>query len=197
MDGCNVAAPSKEDVWSKIATLFKDRIIYDLQQKPGSTERMILDAVLASSCDDMGDVIARFEEIKGMYKSKADNLTFRQACKTIERSGNIVKSAKIEINGAIDPELFQDDLEGKVFQLYNDTKNEIDALIVTGAYRKALSLYADTFFDTLHQFFEKIMINVEDAKVRENRLLLMKNINTLITKEVADLRLVHGVVIDS
>jgi glycyl-tRNA synthetase beta chain len=177
----------------RILTLFKERIIYALQEVPSSVERMILDSVLASSCDDIGDVLIRFDALKKMYKSKDENMVFRQAVKAIERSGNIVKSAKEDLSGDVDSALFQDPLEHTVYALYTAKHDELRSLIASRLYREALRLYADTFFDTLHQFFEKVMINVENKDVRINRLRLMRSINTIITDKVADLRLIHGI----
>ena len=39
----------------------------------------------------------------------------------------------------------------------------------------------------LHVFFENVFVNVDDKKVRNNRLTLLKRINLLFAEKVADL----------
>jgi glycyl-tRNA synthetase beta chain len=183
-----------DTLYAALVGLLKDRIIYELRLDSGSTERMILDAVLASSCDDIGDVFVRFDSLQKMFRNPRSSSMFKKACKVIERSGNILKSSTDALDdGTIECALFQDPLEHKVFELLSAKQAEIGDCIAQNDYEGAMSLYALTFFDTLHQFFDKVMIHVEEEKVRKNRLLLMKSINELITKEVADLGLIHGV----
>ncbi len=116
--------------------------------------------------------------------------TFLAAFKVVERTHNILKPVQPKEQqglGSVRPDLFQDEIEKNLWNLYNTGKRPIEKLIAESAWSQATARYAQTFSETLHQFFDKVLVNVEDPGIRRNRLALMKEINELYTKPVADL----------
>lgn len=180
----------KEDVLQKALTLFEERMLYAADEKAGSRHHMILNAVLASGNDDICDVFTRHETLKQINRTFKE--VFIQAAKVVERTKNILKGTKEDFSGPVDTNLFEVPIEQELYDVYTDRVEAITKLTAAHDYEKATILYAETFYDIVHRFFDEVLINAEDPKVRVNRLRLMKNINDLYTKEVADLGLIHG-----
>ncbi len=148
-------------------------------------------AVLGTRCLDVVDVFNRF----GQLLSIATETYFLQAAKVVERTSNILKGAKKEKIGTVNEKLFKDDLERKVWGAYLNSKDKIATLIDKEEYKEATREYAGTFYQVLHDFFDKVMINVEDTSLRQNRLAIMKEINKLYVERVADLAKLPQIVV--
>ena len=74
-----------------------------------------------------------------------------------------------------------------MYALYESKKDEFARLVERRSYDDATKLFAETFDAPLHEFFDKVMVNVPDEALRQNRLALMKAINVLYTDRIADL----------
>jgi len=115
---------------------------------------------------------------------------FMAAFKVVERTHNILKPIEPQERegiGGVRPDLFQDEIEKSLWSIYNREKGSIQKLIGERAWERATARYGEMFSETLHQFFDKVLINVEDRDIRRNRLAMMKEINELYTQSVADL----------
>jgi glycyl-tRNA synthetase beta chain len=145
--------------------------------------RDVIEAVLASRPDDLVDAMDRVVSLARLN----GNRTLLKAAKIIERTANILKGAKQIPQTAPDPSRFQDALEGKLWNLLTTRKPDVDALIAKKSYGEATVLYGEVFYDPLHEFFAKVMVNVEDPQIQQNRLALMRSLNALYTDRVADL----------
>jgi len=140
-------------------------------------------AVLESGPFDIADIFKRQEVLAGIRKERY----FLEAAKVVERTGNILRGAKGEKIGKVNETLFKEDLERRVWETYLDKKDEIQDLINNEEYEKATREYGQAFFKVLHDFFDKVLVNVEDVSLRSNRLAIMAAINRLYTERVADL----------
>ncbi len=60
-------------------------------------------------------------------------------------------------------------------------------------YEKATKHFADIFAAPLHDFFDHVLVNAEDAGLRENRMAMVAKINRLYTGKVADLSLLSRI----
>ncbi len=173
-----------EEVRKKLNDFLKDRVAFELQLKHGTRPYEILQGVMKSSFDNLADVFQRFEILSELLAS--DPKIFFKTSKVVERTSNILKGAK-EAIPSIDPALFQESLEKKLYELLQQEENKLKQSVEKKEYEKATRLYGETFFEPLHDFFNGVMVNVEDAPVRRNRQALMKQINLLYTDKVADL----------
>ena len=134
----------------------------------------------------MYDLVDAMERIISLTRFNG-NRALLKAAKVIERTANILKGAKQIPQGEPDPSKFQDALEGKLWNLLSTRRRDIDTLIAKQSYGEATTLYGEVFFEPLHEFFAKVMVNVKDPQIQQNRLALMRSINTLYTDRVADL----------
>ena len=77
--------------------------------------------------------------------------------------------------------------EQKLFELLRAKTKDVTGPIEAGEYEKATRLFADIFSTPLHDFFDHVLVNVEDAVLRENRMALVAKIKCLYAERIADL----------
>lgn len=158
----------------------KDRL------RPFLVERInredLVEAVLNSNFDNFAETDEKIKQLYSILNSK----DFFNASKVVERTSNILKSCRQNFSDP-NPLLFKEKLEKELFAVYKNNGGEISDLIRQRKYSSATKVYADVFYDILHIFFDKVLINVENEKIRENRLALMKAINKLYTGGIADI----------
>jgi len=141
-----------------------------------------IDAVLASPC---GDLVDTMDRIRSLQDLKGDPGLLK-AAKVIERTRNILKGASVH-QGQVDPRHFQEPLERKLWELYQSSEGQVAQLSGEHAYAKATSFFGEVFYKPLHEFFDQVLVNAPDRNVAQNRLALMRAINTLYTGRIADL----------
>ncbi|MBN1793829.1 MAG: glycine--tRNA ligase subunit beta [Candidatus Omnitrophica bacterium] len=145
----------------------------------------VVDAVIAGGLDDIAGAFAKIKLIKGVLNEDY----FLKSWKVVERTNNILKGTSSEAIGAPSPECFSESLEHELFSAYKGCRNGFLELCAGGDYKRATELYGSSLYGIVHVFFDKVLINVDDQRLRENRLALMKAINTLYTGHIADLSL--------
>ncbi len=142
-----------------------------------------IDAVLSGPREDLIDVMDR---IVGLSRLHGHNGLLR-AAKVIERTRNILKGAILR-QDAVDPGRLQDPLEERLWKLCSSEEaRRVIRLAEQKAYAEATTLFGDLFFEPLHEFFDRVLVNAPDPAVQQNRLALMRAIHTLYTERIADL----------
>ncbi len=169
----------------KLRAFFKDRFKALLSEK-GYREDVI-EAAMTSSFEVPCETFSRIGALSQMLSEER----FIQACKVGERTMNILKGNKEPLPPTIDPALFAEELERRVFEHYEKAHHGIRQATTDGNFTLATSLYAEAFFDILGEFFDKVFVNAEDMNVRKNRLALLRNVNALYTAGIADLSKIH------
>ncbi len=172
-----------ETVRRKVTDFLRDRIAGELQVRTGTREHELLCGIFASDCDDIGVVYQKFA---ALVKHVQDPV-FETACKVLQRPYRILKGLDCNIADSVNADLFQDDLERKLYQLVLKHGPEISGLAGSGDYWQATRVYAGNFCETLHAFFDKVKVNAEDERIRSNRQSLMKQVFRIYTEQVADL----------
>jgi len=161
-------------------------VIFELQLRPGTRGYEIFSAVWQSRHEDLSDVLTRYEILSQLFEKEPEN--FSRAGKVVQRTSNIAKGMKPGAPG-INPELLKEPQEKKLFELLEKQSAEISSQLDQGKFGDATRLFGRVFYEPVHDFFEQVMVNVEDATIRENRQALMKRINHLYTGKLADLSL--------
>lgn len=144
-------------------------------------------AVLASGWDDLRDLKRRFEALRSL----AGTETLMAAATVVERTGNIVRPARPLPPGEIREDLLKEKEEASLWEAYRVRASSVREAIGRGDYRLATELYAGAFSRPLHDFFDRVMVNVEDEGLRLNRLRLLATVNRLYAEPVADLSLLQ------
>ena len=141
-----------------------------------------IDAVLASPCDDLIDAMERIIALQRL----SGHPGLRKAAKVIERTHNILKGAE-HAPGSVQTGLLHEAPERALWDIYERHKTGVEQLIHQRRYDQATTSFGDAFYEPLHTFFDKVLVNVPDEALQRNRLALMRAINTLYTDRVADL----------
>lgn len=176
--------PTAAEVTAKLKAFLKDRAVFELQLKPGTRAYEIFEAVWRSGSDDLADVFERFQALKRFSEESAED--FLKAGKVVERTSNIVKGAPPSAQ-EIDPGCFQESIEKKLYELLQSHSREISEKVRERRFEEATRIFGKVFYAPIHDFFEQVMVNAEDPKIRSNRQCLMKQVNRLYTEHLADL----------
>lgn len=181
---------SAELLLAQLVEFLKERTAFELEVKSGTKPYEILQGVMKSSFDDLAGVFERYGPLAQLFLEQPK--IFLKTSKVVERTSNILKGAREELS-SVNPGLFQEPLEKELFELFNTRKPDLVRSLENKDYKTVTRLYGEVFFDPLHHFFDRVMVNVDDPQIRKNRQALMRDINTLYTAEVADLSLLTPV----
>jgi glycyl-tRNA synthetase beta chain len=176
MDLLAIGEERRARLFEDIAEFFRLRL-KSLLADEGVRYDMV-DAVLAADTDDVYDVWLRAKALAEGGATEA----MQRAVQALTRAGNLAKNAA---GDAIDPALFASDGEKALYAALQDARTKIAALSVARDYAGVLKVMAG-LAAPIDAFFTQVMVMVDDAAVRENRLALLKGITTL-TARVADL----------
>jgi glycyl-tRNA synthetase beta chain len=125
-----------------------------------------INAVLASSRGTVADVEARLAALAQVRPSEH----FEPLAASFKRIRNIIKQAEFEPTGRLDPGL----LEAGAEQALHDQSRATQAGL-SPDYKTALEQIA-SLRPAIDRFFDKVLVNAPDPKVRVNRLELLSDI---------------------
>ncbi len=92
-----------------------------------------------------------------------------------KRIRNILKKSADAIPATVDPSLFEGDAERALFAAVDVAIVETDPLLAARDYVGALTRLAE-LRPRVDAFFDGVMVNVEDARIRSNRLALLQRL---------------------
>jgi glycyl-tRNA synthetase beta chain len=156
-----------------VKTFFRERLEFYLKDVRGYAYDVVK-AVLAADADDVVDAVARAEAVKQVLHMP-EFLAIGAACK---RMRNILRQAEEKgIAPAVRFESLPDSApEEKNLAAYIEANApRVDALRKKKQYGDALMLLS-TAREHVDAFFDKVMVMVEDEKVRANRLALLRTL---------------------
>ncbi|MBI3996712.1 MAG: glycine--tRNA ligase subunit beta [Candidatus Omnitrophica bacterium] len=156
--------------------------LYMFAWPPPAPSTDCIDAVLSSPCRDLIDVMDRVRSLHQML-GHPDLL---KAAKVIERTRNILKGATLR-QPEVDPARLQEAPERALWDLYRSNEARVIELTNKKSYADATTLFGAVFFEPLHEFFDRVLVNVKEEALQQNRLALMRAIHTLYTDRIADL----------
>ncbi|MCH2175174.1 MAG: glycine--tRNA ligase subunit beta [Lentisphaeria bacterium] len=180
----------KEENVEKILGFCKTRITGLLREQvnpaiPGNFSYDSIDAVAESTqgWTEINEFVKRVEALEALRKQD----DFEAIAATFKRSSNILKGDFIE--GAIDEDLLSDAAEVTLFHALADTKATIDSALAVKNYSTAMAA-SGKLRPALDAFFDQVMVNVDEEKIRINRRLLMQGVVELV-KPLADFSLIQ------
>lgn len=138
----------------------------------------IVDALLATKTDDVYDSWLRAQAMM----SSEGIAAMEKAVEAFTRAANLAKNAESD---SIDTLKFEAKAEGELFAAYDEANVQMQKAITGKDYIAALYVVAG-LTEPIGAFFNEVMVMVDDAGVRSNRLALLKAICGL-TSEIADL----------
>ncbi|MEY8415393.1 glycyl-tRNA synthetase beta chain [Tissierella praeacuta DSM 18095] len=127
----------------------------------------IVDAVISTNIDDIYDMKIRANKLNEWLKK--DGLS--EMLSAFNRVSNLAEKA---ITNEVQRDLLTED-EIELYEKFNNMEEKIDVLINKKEYDKALDQLV-ILKEPIDNFFDKVMVMVEDEKIRNNRLGLLKKI---------------------
>ena len=121
----------------------------------------------------MYDAYLKIEAIDA-FRKKNEEL-FSNLLLVFKRVKNMIKSAK-EVN--LDESLLKEEAEKSLYNIYKEKLNEVNKLMEKREYEKTFALLA-SLYEPLDKFFKDIMVNVDDEKIKNNRIALLSSVDKI------------------
>jgi glycyl-tRNA synthetase beta chain len=134
----------------------------------------VVNAVLAAGAEDVVDAAARAEAVTQVRPS-AD---FESISVAFKRTKNILRQAREagkRLASAVDQAAFQEGAEKELAALIPETVARVEAWRSRHDYQRAL-IEISKLRPVVDQFFDKVMVMVEDERIRANRLALLETL---------------------
>jgi len=167
------------DTLPAILEFCHDRLSVNLREQGASAQEV--DAVLALSPAMLHEVPARLSAVQ-TFSALAEAPALAAANK---RVSNILKKVEGELPQQIHQDLLIEPAEQQLAATLADIKPKADKLFEQGNYTDSLKTLAALKAPVDH-FFDHVMVNAEDAKLKANRLALLASLHAAMNR-VADL----------
>ncbi len=172
---------NKEKLKNIFLDFFKDRFIYFSKMRFGYRHD-IIEAVAARGIDDLYNSFLKLESLNSII----DEHYFEKSRSVVERTYNIIKASKDSADGVL-PALLQAPEEQALYRELKQLKPIFKRCCADREYVKATQVFGESLSDMVHDFFDKVMVNVDNKGLRINRLGLLSCINRLYIDNIADL----------
>ena len=170
------------EIGDSFQRFFEDRLTVQLREQGARHD--LVQAVLGSSEVGLLSIVRRVEAL-GKFLETDDGKNLLAGTK---RASNILaieeKKDKRSFDGAPDAALYRLDEEKTLAKAIGEVKAEAGAAVAKEDFAGAMSAMAK-LRPAVDAFFDKVKVNDDDAKVRENRLKLLNEIRAA-TRAVAD-----------
>jgi glycyl-tRNA synthetase beta chain len=140
-----------------------DRVRYYFREIRGFAYDEV-NAVLANGWDDLIDAEERLEAIREVRPTE----NFEPVAAGFKRIKNILRQAGSGHAGSINPALIEEGAEAALYQ----ATTEATARLATLTWREKVQALA-SMRPYIDHFFDKVMVNVPDPALRQNRLTLL------------------------
>ena len=138
----------------------------------------VMDAVLRAASAGAIDLVDLLLKMKAMQAVTAKP-DFDPLIVGFKRASRIVEKEQWE-RRPVDPTRFQDPAEGELYQRIDVCRADVQREMAEGRYDRALEALVE-LKPAIDAFFTRVMVNVEDAALRGNRLSLLKDVNECFT----------------
>jgi len=184
-----VTAKMRSTVASELLDFFEDRLKVQLREQGARHD--LVDAVFALGGQDDLVLIVRRVEALGKFLDTEDGSNLLAGYK---RATNIIrieeKRDSRSYAGAPNPELYRQAEEWALASAIEAAKQDAEAAVAREDFTAAMTAMA-RLRPTVDAFFDKVTVNVEEMKLRENRLKLLNEIREA-TRAVADFSRIEG-----
>jgi len=169
--------------WSEVTApvlhFFHERLAVLLREQGGTAQEV--DAVLGLKPARISEVPQRLAAVRA-FAGMAEAAPLAAANKRIT---NILKKSDVAGIGGVEPALFVEPAERSLYDALNDVGPRADALFEQRDYTASLRELA-ALKAPVDAFFDSVMVNADDAKLRANRLALLAALHRTMNR-VADL----------
>jgi len=167
------------DPRAAVSAFIVDRLAGSLREQGYSAHEV--DAVLALGVQRLADIPRRLEAVRA-FAALPEAAALAAANKRI---ANILKKSAEPVEAKADAALFSEDAERALWMDVTAVRRSADVLFEAGDYTSSLKALA-ALRAPVDRFFDDVMVNAEDPKVRANRLGLLATLHGVMNR-VADL----------
>ena len=132
------------------------------------------DEIAAAMTAGWGQSLSDLKERLAALREARESEEFLSLLDSAKRIRNIAGEST---TGAVDATALEHPTEKRLAQLADAVVDQIDELITQGRYRDALESFA-AMAPELEQFFDDVLVMVEDEKLRRNRIALLNRIGS-------------------
>jgi len=172
--GCEAEKKFKNpDYAGSVSAFLRERVEFYLREVRGYAYDVV-NAVLAAGWDDVADALARAEAVADV-RSSAD---FESISVSFKRIKNILRQAadsQRTVAAQVQLELMGEAAERELAQQAPEIAKRVEQLRQTKDYRQAL-VAISSLRPAVDRFFDKVMVMVDDERVRGNRLALLQEL---------------------
>ena len=161
------------DYAGSVEAFFHERLEFYLKDACGRAYD-VANAVLAADSNDVVDAVARAQALSKV-RGSAD---FESISVAFKRMKNILRQAaenQRRVAETLDPAALVEESEKELAGLIPQTASSVENLRVSRNYEQAL-LEIAKLRPAVDRFFDKVMVMVEDERVRANRLALLRTL---------------------
>jgi len=159
-----------DDLGQHVLAFIKQRLSYQLAEREGVRQDLVA-AVIAHPCDDIVDLRTRALALQEFSSDEQ----FEALTTGLKRASHILKG---ETWGKLNRKLLVEEQEtrllGEIVKIESDVHANVDARMYLDAFRLIAGLRP--FID---DFFDNVMVMVEDEALRENRLALLARLTKM------------------
>ena len=163
----------KDLVARKILGFFKER--YKNVMLRSGFESDLIDAIISVNFDQINLLRARIDQLKTFTLESEE---FESLALTFKRVTNILRNQ--DESFAVDEKQFREPSESRLWEVYEELKDDIHSLVGRGDYLGALNLMVrlrkpvDEFFDGVE------VLTKDDPQLRNNRVGMLQNVSRLL-----------------
>ncbi|MDP2107953.1 MAG: glycine--tRNA ligase subunit beta, partial [Rhodocyclaceae bacterium] len=162
-----------------VESFIYERLVGSLKEQGYSA--LEVDAVVSLRPQTLGDIPKRLAAVRA-FAALPEAASLAAANK---RVGNILKKVGADVMARVDAALLKEEAERALFDALSAVKPQADAAFERGDYAASLSSLA-ALKAPVDAFFDQVMVNVDDAALRANRLGLLAILHQAMN-QVADL----------
>jgi glycyl-tRNA synthetase beta chain len=170
-----------------LLSFFHDRLKVFLRDSGARHD--LIDAVVTPQSDDLLQVVRKVRALQALVESP-DGTNLLAGYK---RAANILAAEAKKgtaVAASVDAGLFETPEEKALFAALSAAETAVSAAIASEGYEEAMAVLA-TLRAPIDAFFDRVMVNAEDAKIRGNRLALLSRIRDAVNA-VADFSKIAG-----
>ena len=156
---------------------FKQRVNWLLKQK--QIDYDIIDSVMHIDHSNIPDLITRAEALQELKRQE----NFIKLVLGFKRVSNII--AEVKETSTVKQEMLLEKMEQILYTQYLDLKVKIEELLSDKNYKNILKELVE-YGSTIDNFFDEVLVNVEDTEIKRNRYNILFCIRELFL-QVADL----------
>jgi glycyl-tRNA synthetase beta chain len=175
---------SDDKIIDEIMLFFIDRF-KNIIKDQGIKHDVMMSVLSHNDIDDLVDVTAKLALLNKFIETTEG----KSLVAIYKRANNIAKEQNY-LEGEVDPKYLIEEIEQKLFAKINEISGVVNDTISSKDYQIAFS-HLNQLIIPINEFFDQILVNVEDKNIRDNRLKLLISIVKLI-KEIADFSVIEG-----